>query len=253
MNNAEIISPDYWSNQTVLITGASRGIGRAMAIEFSRLGARVAINFNSQEAAALEVAELCDPQRTKIFRADVGEEFEVQEMFQKIEDSLGPVSILINNAGITRDGLLMMMSTEDWRTVIKTHVDGPFFCSRAAMRGMVSKKFGRILNIGSVSGLKGTPGQCNYSAAKSAIIGFTKALSREMGRKNITANVLALGVIETEMTESLSPEVLKNYKDQTSLKRFGTSSEVAKMATFLTGPEASYITGQVMTLDGGLV
>jgi len=249
----ESLSNTYWASQTVLVTGASRGIGRDMAVHFSSLGAKVAINYNSSESAAIEVAEKCSPDKTKIYRADIGDENQVNQMFSQIEQDLGPVTVLVNNAGITRDGLLMMMSTQDWRDVMRTHVDGPFFCSRAAMRGMVSKRFGRILNIGSVSGIKGTAGQCNYSAAKAAMIGFTRALSREMGKKNITANVLALGVIDTEMSQVLSEEVLKAYKDQTSLKRFGKTEEVAKMAAFLTGPDAAYLTGQVITLDGGMV
>jgi 3-oxoacyl-[acyl-carrier protein] reductase len=243
----------FWENQVVLVTGASRGIGRELAIRFSSLGAKVAINYVSNEERAKEVLEKCNPEKTKLYRADVGIETDVTAMIERIEADFGDVTILVNNAGQTRDGLLMLMSAEDWRAVMSTHLDGAFYCSRAVMRGMVSNKFGRVINISSVSGIKGTAGQTNYSTAKAGLIGFTRALSREMGKKKITCNAVALGVIETEMTQDLSPEVLKGYKDSTSLKRFGQTSEVADLVEFLASDKSSYLTGQVITLDGGLV
>ncbi|MGE3975124.1 MAG: 3-oxoacyl-ACP reductase FabG [Bdellovibrionales bacterium] len=243
----------FWQNQVVLVTGASRGIGRELAIRFSALGAKVAINYVSNQARAEEVLALCNAENTRLYQADVGNEDDVTKMVEQIETDLGEVTILVNNAGQTRDGLLMMMSAENWKSVLSTHLDGAFYCSRAVMRGMVSNKFGRVINITSVSGIKGTAGQCNYSAAKAGLIGFTRALSREMGRKKITCNAVALGVIDTEMTQDLSADVLQAYKDSTSLKRFGQTSEVADLVEFLASDKSNYLTGQVITLDGGLV
>ena len=243
----------YWQNQTVLVTGASRGIGRELAIRFSSLGAKVAINYLSNEIRAAEVLKSCNVSRTRIYRADVGIESDVNSMIEAIEKDLGPITILINNAGQTRDGLLLSMSTEDWRSVMSTHLDGAFFCSRAVMRGMLGKKFGRIINMTSVSGVRGTAGQSNYSAAKAGVIGFTKAVAREMGKRKITCNAVALGVIETEMTGDLTPEVLEAYKATTSLKRFGQTSEVADLVEFLASEKSGYLTGQVVTLDGGMI
>jgi len=242
----------FWENQVVLVTGASRGIGRELAVRFSHLGAKVAVNYVSNEARARETLALCDPERTRLYKADVGSESEVTAMMEAIEADLGAVTVLINNAGQTKDGLLMMMEAEDWRSVMRTHLDGAFYCSRAVMRGMISNKWGRVINITSVSGIKGTAGQTNYSAAKAGLIGFTKALSREMGKKKITCNAVALGVIETEMTQVLSADVLKVYKETTSLKRFGQPHEVADLVEFLASDKSSYLTGQVLTLDGGI-
>lgn len=244
---------NQWEKQTVLVTGASRGIGAEIAKRFSALGAKVAINYAKSESQAREVLSQCDAERTRLYQADVSQEDQVNSMIDRIGEELGPVTVLVNNAGQTRDQLLMMMKTEDWRSVIGTHLDGAFFCSRAVLRGMLVNKRGRIINISSVSGLKGTPGQCNYSAAKAGLIGFTKALAREMGKKNITCNAVALGVIDTEMTQSLPPEVLKGYRDATSLKRFGRSSEVADTVEFLASDRADYISGQVIVLDGGIL
>lgn len=244
---------NYWQNQVVLVTGASRGIGRELAIRFSSLGAKVAINYVSNEERAKEAIEHCHPERTRLYRADIGKESDVTEMISNIEKDLGAVTILINNAGQTRDGLLMAMSTDDWKSVLSTHLDGAFFCSRAVMPSMSKSRFGRIVNVSSVSGIKGTPGQTNYSAAKAGLIGFTRALAREMGKRKITCNAVALGVIETEMSNELPPEVLSVYKDANALKRFGTTSEVADLIEFLSSDRASYLTGQVITLDGGLV
>ena len=243
----------YWEDHTVLVTGASRGIGREIAIHLSKLGCRVAVNYNSSQSHAEEVLSQCNPEKTKIYKADVGQEDQVKAMIDAIEKDLGQVTLLINNAGQTRDTLLMTMSTDDWKSVMATHLDGAFFCTRGVVRGMVRKKFGRVVNITSVSGIKGTPGQCNYSAAKAGLIGFTKALAREMGKKNITSNAIALGVIDTDMTRVLSEEVLNQYKDATAVKRLGTTNEVAKLVEYLCGPDSGYITAQVITLDGGII
>lgn len=243
----------YWNDQIILITGASRGIGSELAKRFSSLGAKVAINYASNQAKAEETLDQCDKSRTKLYQADVGNEAEVDKMLKAIEADFGPVTVLINNAGQTRDNLLMMMSAEEWRSVMSTHLDGAFFCSRGVLRGMMSKKRGKIINISSVSGIRGTAGQCNYSAAKAGLIGFTRALSREMGKKKITCNAVALGVIDTEMTQVLAPEVIKAYNDMTSLKRAGKTSEVADLLEFLASEKSDYLTGQVIALDGGMV
>jgi 3-oxoacyl-[acyl-carrier protein] reductase len=160
---------------------------------------------------------------------------------------------LVNNAGQTRDGLILTMKTADWREVLGTHLDGAFFCTRAVLRDMLAKRRGRIVNVASISGLRGTAGQSNYSAAKAGLIGFTRAVAREMGKKNITVNAVALGVIETDMTAVLPEAVRADYKEQTSLKRFGTVAEVADLIEFVAGPRAAYMTGQVLPLDGGMV
>ena len=243
----------FWRDQVVLVTGASRGIGKEIALAFAKSGAKVAINYRSNESQAQSVLEQCEPDRAKLFRADVSNESEVKKMFAEIETDLGPVSILINNAGITRDGLLMMMSTKDWRDVMSTHLDGAFFCSREAIKHMLSKKFGRVINISSISGVKGTPGQCNYSAAKAGLIGFSKALAREMGKKNITSNALVLGIIETEMLEALTDDARKNYLKAIPLKRFGTPHEAAQLCLYLAGPDGGYVTGQAVVMDGGFI
>lgn len=245
---------DYWKDQTILITGSARGIGKEMAIHFSKLGARVAINYKSSEKEAYDVLDKCHQENTstRVYRADVAQEKDVQEMFEKIDQDLGPISILINNAGITRDGLLMMMPTSDWKSVMEVHLDGMFYTSRCAIKRMLQLKGGKILNLSSVSGLKGISGQTNYSAAKAGVIGFTKALSREMGPKKITCNALALGIVESDMTAKLDEKTLEKYKRATVLKRFVTFSEINHLAEYICGPWSNYLTGQVITMDGGM-
>ncbi|MBI4042408.1 MAG: 3-oxoacyl-ACP reductase FabG [Deltaproteobacteria bacterium] len=243
----------YWSEQVALVTGSSRGIGREIALRFYTLGAKVAINYHQSQQKADELLKASDSNRLKIYRADVGNEEDVHSMVEKIERELGSVTILVNNAGITRDNLLMMMTAEEWRSVLATHLDGAFYCTRAVLSGMLANRHGRIINISSVSGVKGTAGQTNYSTAKAGLIGLTKSLSREIGRKNITCNALVLGLIETEMTEKVDSEVLAQYKTLTALKRFGKTGDVADMVEFLSSPKAGYITGQVHVVDGGIL
>lgn len=243
----------YWQEQVVLVTGGSRGIGAELAAHFSSLGAKVAINFASNRGQAEATLARCASERTKLYQADVGKEEDVARMMEAIEADLGAVSVLVNNAGQTRDGLLMTMKTEDWRSVMSTHLDGAFFCSRHAVKGMLGARHGRIVNISSVSGIKGTAGQTNYSAAKAGLIGFTRALAREMGKKKITCNAVALGVIDTEMTQVLAPEVLAEYKQGIAVKRFGNVAEVAKLVEYIAGPDAGFLTGQVITFDGGMI
>ncbi len=244
---------DYWREQTVLVTGASRGIGRELLRRFASLGAKVAGTYLSSQAQAEALAAELGPERVRLYRADVSREADVQTLVAAVRKDLGPVSVLVNNAGQTRDGLLMTMKTADWKDVLATHLDGAFFCTRAVLRDMLGKRRGRIVNVTSISGVKGTPGQCNYSTAKAGLIGFTRALAREMGKKNITVNALALGVIDTEMTLVLPEDVRAAYKEETSLKRFGTVADVADLVEFVAGPRSGYMTGQVLPLDGGLL
>ncbi len=244
---------EYWPQQTVLVTGASRGIGRELVKRFAALGARVAGTYLSSQAQAEALADECGRERVRLYRADAGREEDALATIAAVKQDLGAVSVLVNNAGQTRDGLLLQMKTSDWKDVLATHLDGAFYCSRAVLRDMLGKRHGRIVNVTSVSGLKGTPGQCNYSAAKAGLIGFTRALAREMGRKNITVNAVALGVIDTDMTAALPEEVRAGYKEATALKRFGSVADVADLIEFVAGPRAGYMTGQVLTLDGGLL
>ena len=244
---------NYWNSQVVLVTGSSRGIGKDLAIHFSKLGAKVAINYSSSEDKAKEVLRQCNSESTRVYKANVGVETEVNKMIESISKELGNVTILVNNAGITRDGLLMAMKTTDWTEVMKVHMDGMFYCCRGVLRGMLKNKSGRIINISSVSGIKGTPGQTNYSAAKAGMIGFTKALAREMGKRNITCNAVAPGLIETEMTGVLEAPVLEEYKKNIALQRFGKTNEICGLVEFLSSETAGYITGQCITIDGGLI
>jgi 3-oxoacyl-[acyl-carrier protein] reductase len=244
---------EYWREQTVLVTGASRGIGRELVRRFAQLGARVAGTYLSSQAQAEALVEECGRERVRLYRADVAQEAQVAAMVAEARKELGPISVLVNNAGQTRDGLLLTMKSADWKDVLATHLDGAFYCTRAVLRDMLARRHGRIVNVTSVSGVKGTAGQSNYSAAKAGLIGLTRALAREMGRKNITVNAVALGVIETDMTAALPEAVLADYKEGTSLKRFGTVGDVADLVEFVAGPRAGYMTGQVLPLDGGLL
>jgi 3-oxoacyl-[acyl-carrier protein] reductase len=243
----------YWKDQVVLVTGGSRGIGAAIAHHLAQLGAKVAINFVSQESQARQVQSQCPPGLTEVYQADVSDPTQVEQMLERIRADLGPISILVNNGGITADNLTMTMTNEQWDKVIGVHLNGAFYTTRSVLKDMTLKRHGRIINMASVSGVKGTTGQGNYSAAKAGLIGFSKAIAREMGRKKITCNAIALGVIDTQMLETLSPEVLTQYKKSTSVQRLGTTSEVANLVGYLAGPHAGFLTGQAIIMDGGMI
>ena len=237
-----------------LVTGASRGIGRAIVLEFARNGFDVAINYNRSSESAQKIRDEAVALGVKagIFQADVGDSEQVKELFSKVKASLGAVNVLVNNAGITRDNLLMRMKPEDWNAVISTNLNAAFYCTQAALRDMAKAHYGRIVNIASVVGLVGNAGQANYSASKAGIIGFTKSAAREYSARGITVNAIAPGFIETDMTEILKPEMKDSILKSIPLGRIGKAEEVAKAVMFFAGEDSAYITGQVLAVDGGM-
>jgi 3-oxoacyl-[acyl-carrier protein] reductase len=243
-----------FDGKVAVITGASRGIGRAIALELGHRGADVLINFNRNEDAAQEVADsiLSTGSRAKIFSADVSKFEEAQKLIKFAIEEFKDLHILVNNAGTTRDGLIMTMSEDDWDFVLETNLKSTFNCSRAAVRYMLRRRYGRIINITSVSGQMGNPGQTNYSASKAGQIGFTKALAREVASRKITVNAVAPGFIDTDLTASLPDDIQAGLKDLIPLGRIGQPEEIAKAVAYLASDDAAYITGQVLTLDGGL-
>jgi len=228
--------------RTVLITGGNRGIGRAIAEEFVAQGHRVAITARSGEG----------PVGTLTVRADVTDSAEVDAAFSAVEAELGPVEVVVANAGITRDTLLMRMSDDDFDAVVDTNLGGSFRVIKRASKGMLKGRFGRVILISSVVGLLGSPGQVNYAASKAGLVGMARSLTRELGARGITANVVAPGFIETDMTAELTPEQQTEYMRSIPAGRYGQSSEVAKAVAWLASDDASYITGAVIPVDGGM-
>lgn len=237
-----------------LVTGASRGIGRAIALELGRNGFDVAVNCNkSREQADKLCAELQDMGvKAGVFQADVSVQEEAARLFAEVKSAMGTVSVLVNNAGITRDNLLMRMKPEDWQAVINTNLNACFYCTREAVRDMAKARYGRIINIASVVGLTGNAGQANYSASKAGIIGFTKSVAREYAARGITANAIAPGFIDTDMTGVLKPEVKDGILKTIPAGRMGSPEDVAKAVAFFAREESSYITGQTLAVDGGM-
>ncbi|MFD2700065.1 3-oxoacyl-[acyl-carrier-protein] reductase [Paenibacillus shunpengii] len=240
--------------QVALVTGASRGIGRSIALALADAGADVAVNYAGNEAAAAEVVQLIEAKgvRAIAIKANVGITAEADQLVKETLDQLGRIDILVNNAGITRDNLIMRMKEEEFDQVIETNLKGVFNCLKAVTRPMMKQRYGRIINISSVVGVLGNPGQANYVAAKAGVIGLTKSSSRELASRGITVNCIAPGFIETEMTQGLSSELVEGMLSGIPLSRLGRPEEVAGVALFLASESASYMTGQTLHVDGGM-
>jgi 3-oxoacyl-[acyl-carrier protein] reductase len=243
------------SGKSAVVTGGSRGIGRAIVLRLAEQGADVCFSYQSNAAAAEEVVgEVTRHGRTGVaFQGDASQPETAEGLVKAAIDAFGRVDILVNNAGITRDDLIMRMSLENWRSVLETNLFGAFYMLKAASRPMLRAKGGRIINITSVSGQAGQAGQANYSSAKAGLIGLTKAAARELASRNITVNAVAPGFVLTELTKDLPERLLEMAKERTPLGRFGTPEDVANAVAFLASDEAAYITGQVLAVDGGLV
>ncbi len=242
-------------NKVALVTGGSRGIGRAIALEFAARGAAVVVNYNKSPEAAEEVVKKIKEAGGKAaaYQADVSDIKQAEALVKFAIETFGDLSILVNNAGITRDQLIMMMPEADWDAVINTNLKSTFNCSKSAVKHMMRKRTGRIINMASVAGQMGNGGQTNYSASKAGQIGFTKALAREVAARNITVNALAPGFVDTEILEGIPTETMDNIiKTMVPLARKGKPEEIAYAAAFLASDEAAYITGQVLGVDGGM-
>lgn len=244
-----------FTGKVALVTGSSSGIGAAIAAELAAGGAKVAINFRSSREGAEEVARSIEEAggECALFQADVSDYDAAETLVKKVTAELGPITILVNNAGTTRDTLLLSMKPDAWETVIRTNLNSVYNVTRSALRGMIRQRWGRIINITSVVGLAGQAGQSNYAASKAGIIGFTKSLSREVGSRNITVNAVAPGFIPTALTAVLPQEQRDAITAQTPLGRMGEADEIAWAVAFLASERSAFITGQVLSVDGGLV
>ncbi len=237
-----------------LVTGASRGLGKAIALKLSEGGARIAVNYMNREADAQAVADEITSKGAEamIVKADISNSEQVKNMVKQVTDRWEKIDILVNNAGITKDSLILRMPDDTWDSVISTNLRGAFLCSKFALRSMASQGWGRIINIASLAGVIGNAGQTNYAASKGGLIAFTKSLAKELGSRNITVNAIAPGFISTDMTEKLTDEQKKTILAMVPLQRFGTTQDVAELAAFLAGDRAGYITGQIINIDGGI-
>jgi len=240
--------------QVALVTGASRGIGRAVALALGQTGVRVVINYRGNQVAADETlaALLAQGGRGELCRFDISEEAEVEEAAKKIVDGHGKIDILVNNAGVTADNLLIRMKPADWDQVIGTNLKGTILCTKTVSRYMIGQRYGRIINLSSVVGQMGNVGQALYAASKAGVIGFTKTVARELATRGVTVNAVAPGFIETDMTAKLPEKLREEFVKKIPLGRFGTCAEVAEMIVFLAGAGTGYITGQVFNVNGGL-
>lgn len=244
----------FSGEEVALVTGASRGIGKAVALDLASHGVKVVVHFNNKAAEAEEVvAQIQEMGGTATtIQANISQESDVQKMVRQVKSQFGRLDVLVNNAGITKDGFVTMMSENKWQEVIDTNLKGAFLCTRESVKIMHRQKRGCIINVASTSGLIGQPGQLNYSASKGGLIAFTKGLAREVAPQGIRANVVAPGFTETDMTRQMEPPVLKKYLEMVPLGRIGKPEEIAYMVTFLASTRAAYITGKVFVVDGGL-
>ncbi len=241
------------TGKIALVTGSGQGIGRAIALRLAQSGADIVVNYRSNKAAAEETLTHIEKagRRCIAIQADVSQEEDVTRLFTEAAQALGPMTILINNAGTTRDKLILQMSLQDFEHVMNSNLRSTFLCTKAVLRSMMKARWGRIVNVASVAGLLGPAGQSNYAASKAAIIAFTMSTAREMASRNITANVVAPGYVPTELTSTLTEAQLKFVLGATELGRAGTADEIAAAVNFLCSPDAGYITGQVLSVDGG--
>jgi 3-oxoacyl-[acyl-carrier protein] reductase len=239
------------SGRVALVTGSTRGIGRSIAETLAAAGARVAV-VGRDQARADEAAAAISPD-ARGFACDVGDAAAVVALVEGVEKHFGRVDVLVNNAGLTRDNVLFRLKNEDWDAVLNTNLRGAFVAIRAASRGMMKRRWGRIINIASIVGLVGNKGQANYAASKAGLIGLTKTVAKELASRNVLANVIAPGFIDTDMTQSMTPEARAQLSQQIPLERLGTSQDIAGLVAFLASEYAAYITGQVFVVDGGMV
>ena len=242
------------TDRIAVVTGGSRGIGRAVALELAKRGATVVVNYQQNAEAAHQVVESITGSggAAMAVQADVATEEGANALIKAAIDTYGKLDILINNAGVTRDNVIMLMSAEDFDSVIQTNLRSTWLCSKAAVRSMMRKRYGRIVNMSSISGVAGNGGQTNYSASKAGIIGLTKSLAREVASRNITVNAVAPGFVLTDLTASLPEDILKRINENIPLGRWGTVEDVAQATAFLVSDEAAYITGHVLQVDGGM-
>jgi len=243
------------TGKNALVTGSSRGIGRSIALELGRLGANVAVNYAGNEAKAQEVVEELESLGVKSFKvqANVADEADVKHMIKETVDTFGSLEILVNNAGITRDNLLMRMKVDEFDEVIETNLKGAFLCTKAVTRQMMRQRYGKIINIASIVGVSGNPGQANYVAAKAGLIGLTKSTAKELATRNILVNAVAPGFITTDMTDDLTEEQKEAIFKTIPLERLGEPEDIAHVVAFLASDKAKYITGQTINIDGGMV